>query len=132
MSRNNASLIEAYSSVKRIPLSLNPIVLSEYAVDPTATVIKTAPVPEKSELDPTAPIINEGESLPNLNAWIEEHRERLENLMENIKHTQPEATHDGTIDSLLVSMLSDVIDVWEEQTNDAMDEPGDGNSTGED
>ena len=132
MSYNNASLIEAYTSVKRVPLSLNPIVLSEYAVDPTATTIKTAPMPETSNVDPTAPIINEGERLPNLNNWIKTNRERLENLMENIKHTQPEATHDGTIDSLLVSMLSDVIDVWEEQTNDAMDEPGDGNSTGED
>lgn len=129
MSFNNESLQAAYSSVKRITLSLNPIVLSEYAVDPTAPVIKTAPAAENTNLDPTAPIINEGEDLPKLNAWVAKHRERLEKLMENIKYTQPVATHDGTIDSLLVDMLSDVIDVWEEQTNDTMDEPVDGNPT---
>ena len=125
MPYNNDSLQAAYSSVKRVPLSLNPIVLSEYAVDPTAQTIKTAPVPETAEVDPTAPILNEKKGLPNLNAWIEEHRERLEAMIENLKHTQPSAEHDGTIDSLLVDMLGDVIDVWEEQIADEMDSPGD-------
>jgi hypothetical protein len=64
MPYNNESLQAAYSSIKRVPLALNPIVLSEYAVDPTAQTIKTAPMPETAEVDPTAPIVNEAKPSP--------------------------------------------------------------------